>query len=262
MDGLPYRHRWTLATFRRTVQNRCVVPLHVSVFDPPELRSPEICQGGGRVRVVVAEDHPVYREGVIRALEDNERIEVVAQAGEGVAALSKLRSLRPAVALLDVRMPGVGGLELLETLEAERLPIRVLLLSAYTDAEMVHGALAAGAAGYLSKDTPGEEICRAVLGASEGETVVSPALQPALVANIGREARREREERERLGTLSGREREVLALAAQGRTGRQIGEDLYLSHTTVKTHLQRTYRKLGVPDKAAAVAEALRRGLLE
>src|SRR5436305_4612695 len=126
---------------------------------------------GGRVTVLVAEDHPLYREGVVRALEESEAIDVVAQAGDGPAALAKLRALRPHVAVLDVRMPGLGGLDVLAAL-GDEAGTRVLLLSAYGDAEMVHGALAEGAAGYLSKDASGEEIRAAVLQASAGHTVL------------------------------------------------------------------------------------------
>jgi two-component system, NarL family, nitrate/nitrite response regulator NarL len=138
----------------------------------------------------------------------------------------------------------------------------VLILSAYAEPQLVHGALTRGAAGYLSKEAEGEEISRAVVTAAQGEKVVSTRLLAGVLAEIGRQGRSEREARADRPSLTRREREVLSLVAEGRTAREIARELYLSYATVKTHLHNIYDKLGVSDRAGAVSVALRRRLLE
>jgi two-component system nitrate/nitrite response regulator NarL len=210
-----------------------------------------------RIVVFVAEDHPVYRDGVVEAISGRPDLELAGSCGDGRAALEQIRDLRPDVALLDLKMPELTGIEVLSALERDGLSTRVVLLSAYHDGALVYEAVAAGAAGYLTKDAGRQAICDALAAAARGETVFSPQLQSALADQV-----RQRRSTETGPQLTPREREILRLTAEGATARQIAERLFLSPTTVKTHLGNVYEKLGVSDRAAAVAEAMRRGLLE
>lgn len=209
-----------------------------------------------RISVYVADDHPLYREGVVRAVRGRPDLELAGEATDGDAALEEIARLRPDVALLDQRLPGMQGLDVLAELDRRGIPTRVVLLTAATDSELVYEAIALGAAGYLSKEATREEICDAVAAAAGGETQVSVALQHGLAEQIQRRRGGIR------AALSAREREVLELIAQGHSAPEIGRRLDVSAGTVKSHLQHLYEKLGVSDRAAAVAVAMRRGLLE
>jgi two-component system, NarL family, nitrate/nitrite response regulator NarL len=212
--------------------------------------------GSARLEVVVADDHPVYRDGVVSALRRRAEIEVVAELGGGADALAAIRELAPDVAVLDFQMPGLDGVAVAAAVSRDGLPTRTLFLSAYYDRQIVYDALAAGAGGFLSKDAKGIEISDAVLAVARGETVLGGDIQALLAAEIRRAAARDGP------TLTARESEVLRLVADGLSAPDIARSLHLGTTTVKTHLQRVYEKLGVTDRAAAVAEAMRRNLLE
>lgn len=209
-----------------------------------------------RVRVVVGDDHPLFRDGVVRALASNDDIEVVAETEDGTAALAAIREHLPAVAVLDYRMPGLDGAQVAAAVLRDELPTRVLLVSAHDDAAIVYHALQQGAAGFLPKDSTRAEIVAAVLNCARGRDVVAPTLASGLAGEIRRRA-------EPSGpTLSPREREVLNMIAAGKSIPAMAGELFLAPSTVKTHVQRLYEKLDVGDRAAAVAEAMRRGLLE
>ena len=210
----------------------------------------------GKVRVVVGDDHPLFRDGVVRALISSGEIEVVAEAEDGVAALELIRSHAPQVALLDYRMPGMDGAEVAAAVRRDDLPTRVLLVSAHDESAIVYRALQEGAAGFLSKESTRSELVNAVLSCAKGRDVIAPALAAGLAGEI-----RRRNEPD-VPVLSPREREVLDLIARGRTIPAMAKELYLAPSTVKTHVQRLYEKLGVGDRAAAVAEAMRRNLLD
>ncbi|RKQ91305.1 LuxR family two component transcriptional regulator [Solirubrobacter pauli] len=202
------------------------------------------------MRVLIADDHPLFRDGLARAV--NARFELVGQAADGREALAGIRRHAPDVAVVDLRMPGLSGLEVIG-----RSSVPVLVLSAATDSALVYAAVAAGAAGYFSKDAGRDAICDAIAAVGRGEHVLDPSLQAGLFGEIqGRELDGERP------LLSDREREILDRIAAGKTAPAIAQELYLSTATVKTHLAHLYEKLGVGDRAAAVAEAMRRGLLE
>lgn len=209
-----------------------------------------------RVRVLVADDHPVYREGVARAIKGRPDFELVGEAEDGREALDAINALTPDVAVLDVQMPGLTGNEVLNAVRRDGLATRVVLLSAHVDSETVYRAVAAGAGAYLSKESSRDRICDAVAAVARGEVVLSAEVQAGLASEI---QIREREERP---ALTPREHEILVLTANGHSAPDIGKKLHLSQSTVKTHLKSLYEKLGVSDRAAAVAEAMRRGLLE
>jgi two-component system nitrate/nitrite response regulator NarL len=209
-----------------------------------------------KVRVVVGDDHPMFREGVVRALTSSGSIVVVAEAHDGVTALQAIRTHLPQVALLDYRMPGMDGAEVAAAVQRDELPTRVLLVSAHDESAIVYRALQDGAAGFLPKESTRTELVTAVLDCAKGRDVVPPSLAAGLAGEIRRRA-------EPKGpVLSPREREVLKLIAAGRSIPAIAKELYLAPSTVKTHVQRLYEKLGVSDRAAAVAEAMRRKLLD
>lgn len=204
---------------------------------------------------MIADDHPLYRTGLADTVKRRPELELVGQAEDGEAALEEIRRLEPDVCVLDVKMPGLGGVDVLKALERDELDVRVVFLSAYFDSDVVYGALGSGASGYLSKDSGGDEICDAVVAAAQGRITLGTDVQAA----VAREIRRRSGDLERL--LTPREDEILRLTAEGMSAPDIARRLHLGATTVKTHLQRVYEKLGVSDRAAAVAEAMRRGIL-
>jgi two-component system nitrate/nitrite response regulator NarL len=214
--------------------------------------------GGGTaprpVRVVVADDHPAMRRALARLVREHDALELVGEAGDGEQALEMLAALIPDVALLDVRMPGVDGLTIVSRLRATASPVRVLLISGNDESEVAHEAIAQGAAGFLSKDAEESEIADALIAVANGHSVLSSALQSGLLDLIRTRSRGNLH-------LSGRERELLELAASGLNTNEIAGRLFLSPNTVKTYWQRLYEKLGASDRASAMAEAIRRGLL-
>jgi two-component system nitrate/nitrite response regulator NarL len=209
-----------------------------------------------KVRVVVADDHPLFREGVVRALSSSGEVNVVGEADDGTSALALIKDLRPDVALLDYRMPGMDGAEVAAAVRSSELPTRVLLLSAHDESAIVYQALQQGAAGFLLKDSTRTEIVKAVLECASGRDVVAPSLVGGLAGEIRQRAA------PAAPVLSAREREVLGRIASGRSIPAIAGELFVAPSTVKTHVQRLYEKLGVSDRAAAVAEAMRQGLLD
>ncbi|WP_304610470.1 response regulator transcription factor [Mycolicibacterium sp. 018/SC-01/001] len=209
-----------------------------------------------RVSVVVGDDHPMFRDGMVRALQSSGTIEVVAEADDGTAALAAIREHRPQVALLDYRMPGMDGAAVAAAVVRDALPTRVLLISAHDESAIVYRALQDGAAGFLPKESTRSELVNAVLDCAKGRDVIAPSLAAGLAGEIRRRAEPD------VPTLSPREREVLVLIAGGASIPAMAKELFLAPSTVKTHVQRLYEKLGVSDRAAAVAEAMRRKLLD
>jgi two-component system, NarL family, nitrate/nitrite response regulator NarL len=209
-----------------------------------------------RVRVVVGDDHPVYRDGIVRALDTSGRTEVVAAVGDGQAALAAIREHHPDVALLDYKMPGLDGIAVAHAVTRDRLATRVLLLSATTDGHLVYRAIQDGAAGYLSKESDRDEIVAAVVACARGENVLPPELVTSLATQVRQHAQSP------APALSDREQEILRMIADGKSVPDIAKELFLAQTTVKTHIRRLYDKLGVSDRGAAVAQAMRLHLLE
>jgi two-component system nitrate/nitrite response regulator NarL len=215
-----------------------------------------IGQRGDRIRVLVADDHPVYREGVVRALKESGGIEVVAELADGREALEQINALAPDVALLDYKLPGLDGLEILHAVTRDGIPTRVLILSAHSDSNIVYQALQTGAAGYMPKESQRQAIVDAVLAVARGDSVLPPEIAVGLVTEIRMRSSSD------APALTPREREILRLIADGKSFPEIAALLFLGVTTVKTHVQHVYEKLGVSDRAAAVAEAMRRRLIE
>lgn len=204
-----------------------------------------------KVTVLIVDDHPVVRAGLRGMLADEDGIEVVGEAGNADDAVARALELSPSVVLMDLRMPG-GGVEATALL-AERQPrSRVLVLTTYGSDDQILGAVEAGATGYLLKHAERDDLLRAIRAASVGETV----LDPSVAARLTRRVRAPKQD-----GLSAREAEVLRLVARGLTNSAIGAELFISESTVKTHLLRIFGKLGVDDRTAAVMTAVRRGLI-
>ncbi|QQQ73471.1 response regulator transcription factor [Saccharothrix sp. 6-C] len=204
------------------------------------------------ISLLIVDDHPVVRDGLRGMFGADPRFEVVGEAGDGVEAVTAGERLRPDVILMDLRMPGADGVSAIRELAKRGVPSRVLVLTTYDTDSHVLTAIEAGATGYLLKDAPREELVRAVEAAARGQAVLSPAVATRLVGQVRRPAP---------APLSQRELEVLELIARGSTNREAAKRLFISETTVKTHLLHVYAKLGVKDRAAAVAAAFSRGYL-
>jgi two-component system nitrate/nitrite response regulator NarL len=211
-----------------------------------------------RTSVLLADDHPIFLEGIARVLGERPDILVVGSAADGTEALAALRADPPDVALLDLRLPGLSGLEVLRAVRRDDLPTRVILLTGETSAEAVLDAVAEGAAGYLTKSAHRTAIADAVVAVGRGGTALGGFAQEALIADVRGRGTGDGQR----SLLSPREREVLRLMAEGLSGPAVAEALQIGTATVKTHTRNLYEKLGVSDRAAAVAEAMRRGLLE
>ena len=214
--------------------------------------------GPGPVRVLVADDHPVVRAGLRALLSAEPGLAVVAEAGSGEETVVMARQHQPDVVLMDLRMPGAGGLAAIRQLSADQPGVRVVVLTTYDSDADILPAVEAGAAGYLLKDTPRDTLVGAIFAAARGETVLAPAVAGRLVNRLRAAPPEAQAARE---TLSARETEVLRLAGRGLTNAQIGRELFVSEATVKTHLLRAYAKLGVSSRTAAVTRAMELGVL-
>lgn len=227
---------------------------------PERTYNPVGMNGAGktsRVRVFVADDHPIYREGIVRALKDRPEIELIGEAADGRDALERIKELEPDVAVLDIRMPGLEGTQILSALRRDGHDTEVLFLSAFMESELAYKTVAEGAKGYLSKESSRQEIGDAIVAVARGETAFDPEVTAGLALAV-----QQRERSNGRPELTARESEVLHMIADGKSAPEIGREIHLSPTTVKTHLHTLYEKLGVSDRAAAVAEGMRRGLLE
>jgi len=208
------------------------------------------------VRVVVADDHPVFLDGLARIVSRAAELTLVATARDGRVALDQIRAERPDVALIDLELPDVDGFRVIETVRREALPTRVLVISAFVDSAKVYRAMEAGAAGYVPKVAGDAAIRDAIVGVARGETQLVGELLDGLATEI-----RLRRDHAPGPSLTPRELDVLRLAADGHPNAEIARQLLVSTATVKSHLQNVFEKLEAPDRAAAVARAIRRGLV-
>jgi DNA-binding NarL/FixJ family response regulator len=206
----------------------------------------------GPIKLLIADDHPVVRDGLSGMFARDPDFEVLGEAADGAEALALAKELRPDVILMDLRMPGMDGLTAITELVKQGSAARVLVLTTYDTDTYVVPAIEAGATGYLLKDAPRDELLRAVRAAAAGESVLSPTVASRLVSRV---------RTPEAGPLTQREIEVLELVAAGNTNRETAARLFISEATVKSHLLNLYLKLGVKDRAAAVAEGFKRGLL-
>ena len=214
-----------------------------------------------KIRVIIAEDHTFVREATRQFLEQEPDIEIVGEATDGAEAVALADRLNPDVAIVDISMPVMSGIEATERIKAVRPGTAVLILTQYDDDQYIFALLAAGAAGYLLKDVPSTEIVRAVRSVHAGEPVLHPAIVKKVLARFAAEAQDQQQARPEGELLTEREREILRLAACGLSNARIGERLFVSLRTVQVHLTHIFNKLGVGSRTEAVIVGLRRGVL-
>ena len=204
------------------------------------------------IRILIVDDHPVVREGLAGMLAGQPDFEVVGLAADGQTAVALHQTLAPDVTLMDLRMPGLDGVGAIAAIKAQQPAAHILVLTTYdSDADILR-AIEAGATSYLLKDTPREELFRAIRAAAAGESVLAPAVAALLLTRMRAPAEE---------SLSSREIEVLQLVARGSSNKEVGQALHISTATVKTHLIHIYNKLGVADRTSAVTTALERGII-
>jgi len=204
----------------------------------------------GKIRVLIADDHVTVLEGLAAIIGRQPDMMVVAQAADGREAVSLWQEHRPAVTMLDLRMPVVDGIGAITEIRRQDASARIIVLTTYDTDNDIYRAIKAGAQGYLLKDAPREELLDCIRRVSAGATVIPPVLMAKLAAGISNEA------------LSARELGVLAMLARGRSNKEIGTDLYISETTVKAHLRSIFTKLNVLSRTEAISVASRRGLVQ
>ena len=215
-----------------------------------------------KIRVIIADDHAVVREGTRHILEQEEDIQVVGEARDGAEAVALTDTLKPDVAIVDISMPLIGGIEATERIKASRPGTAVLILTSYDDDRYVFALLAAGAAGYLLKDVPSEEVVRAVRAVFAGEPVLHPAIARKVLARFAAEAQGGHGGRDGERLLTDRELDTLRLAACGLSNADIAKRLSVSMRTVQAHLTQVFNKLGSSSRTEAVIAGLRRGMLK
>ncbi|MFJ8929334.1 response regulator [Streptomyces sp. NPDC102364] len=208
--------------------------------------------GAAKLRVVVVDDHTVMRAGVVALLAPEPGIEIVGEADDGRSGVALVEDLRPDVALLDLRMPGLDGVAATERIVAGPSRTRVLILTTYDTDTEIERAVEAGAIGYLLKDTTREQLVDAIRSAARGETVLAPRVAQKLVAKLRRPTQT---------ALTAREVDVLTAVADGLSNPDIAKRLVIGEATVKTHLLRIFAKLDVSDRTRAVVVAMERGVL-
>ena len=206
-----------------------------------------------RIRLLIADDHPVVRAGLRSMLEAEDDLEVVAEVGDGEAAIERVRQLAPDVVLMDLQMPKLDGASAAARLRRDHPDIKVLVITTYdTDADVLR-AVEAGAVGYLLKDAPREQLLAAIRAAASGRSALAASVATRLVARVADGARGP--------ILTGREIEILGLVARGRRNKEIARELKISEATVKTHLIHIFEKLDATDRTSAVTAAVERGIL-
>jgi DNA-binding NarL/FixJ family response regulator len=203
------------------------------------------------IRVLVADDHPIVRSGIVALLQTAEDVEVVGEASTGLEAVQLSLEATPDVVLMDLRMPGIDGDEATARILAAQPGVRVLILTTYESDDSILTAIEAGASGYLLKAAPQEEILAGVRAVARGDVALAPRIAALLVQRV----------KTRAPSLSPRETEVLRLVAAGRSNPAIAAELFVGEATVKTHLLHVFEKLGVSDRTRAVTRAMELGLL-
>jgi len=209
------------------------------------------------IKILIADDHPVVREGLSAMLSEEQDIQVVGEAGNGAEAVDKAQELQPDIVLMDLRMPEVDGVEAMRQIGAVNPDIRFIVLTTYDNDEYIFKGIEAGARAYLLKDAPREELFKAIRAVHKGESLIEPAIAGKVLDRFAELSRKAQV----VEALSEREVEVLKLMAKGAANKEIAAELSISESTVKTHIQTIFQKLGVGDRTEAVTEAIKKGII-
>ncbi|MBE3573557.1 MAG: response regulator transcription factor [Moorella humiferrea] len=213
----------------------------------------------GKIAVVIADDHPLVREGIRKILELDPNIHVVAEAGDGREAVALARRYRPDVILIDINMPGLNGIEITKIIRRELPRTGILALTIHDDEEYIIELLKCGVTGYILKDIGADELIKAVLQVARGYQVIHPGIAPKVRDYLQKKEASFSLQSEEL-PLTPREREILIQVSLGKSNREIARDLYISEKTVKNHLTNIFHKIGVSDRTQAALYALKHGL--
>jgi DNA-binding NarL/FixJ family response regulator len=211
----------------------------------------------GKIKILIADDHPVVREGLSSMLSNENDFQVLGLAENGEEAVSKAIELRPDVILMDLRMPVIDGVEAMRRISADSPNTRFVVLTTYDTDEYIFKGIEAGARGYLLKDSPREELFKAIRLVYSGESLIQPAIAARVLDRVATISRGMQDS----SGFSNRELEVLGLIAKGFANKDIAESLYISESTVKTHIQNIFHRLRVNDRTEAVTVAIKRGIL-
>jgi two-component system, NarL family, response regulator len=211
---------------------------------------PPITTGPGKIRVLIVDDHPLVRVGLRTVIGAEPDMEVVGEAGDGTTAIATYRATRPDITLMDLRLPGMSGPEIISAIRAEAPTANIIVLTTYDADEDVYRAVQAGARGYLLKGTFAEGMLDAIRHVHAGRRLMAPEVAARLADRVSSPS------------LTAREVNVLELVAKGMSNREIGAALFLSEDTIKTHLRRIYAKLGVGDRTEAALLAVQRGIVK
>ena len=209
------------------------------------------------IRILIADDHPVVREGLFAMLSRQSDFEVVGEARDGVEAVNKAKELSPEVVLMDLRMPELDGVEAMNQIKSAKPNTKFIILTTYSDDDYIFRGIEAGARGYLLKDAPREELFKAIRAVHRGESLIQPVVASKVLDRLTELSRRAPSGEE----LSQRELEVLRLMAKGAANKEIGVELSIAQSTVKTHISTIFQKLGVTDRTEAVTEALKKDII-
>lgn len=209
------------------------------------------------IKILIADDHPVVREGLFAMLSREPDFEVVGEAKDGVEAVNKANELGPDVVLMDLRMPELDGVEAINQIKSAKPETGFIILTTYSDDEYIFRGIEAGARAYLLKDAPRDELFKAVRTVHRGESLIQPVVASKVLDRLAELSRRAPSGEE----LSQRELEVLRLIANGAANKEIGAELSIAQSTVKTHISSIFQKLGVNDRTGAVTEALKKGVI-
>lgn len=209
------------------------------------------------IKILIADDHPVVREGVIAMLSREADFDVVGEAKDGVEAVKKAKELSPDVVLIDLRMPEMDGVEAMRQIKSVMPEVKFIILTTYSDDEYIFSGIEAGARAYLLKDAPREDLFKAIRAVYRGESLIQPVVASKLLDRFSELSRRTPSGEE----LSGRELEILSLMAKGAANKEISAQLNIAQSTVKTHITNIFQKLGVNDRTEAVTQALKKGII-
>ena len=209
------------------------------------------------IKILIADDHPVVREGLIAMLTREVDFDVVGEAKDGVEAVNKTKELSPDVVLIDLRMPEMDGVEAMRQIKSTMPDVKFIILTTYSDDEYIFSGIEAGAGAYLLKDAPREDLFKAIRAVYRGESLIQPVVASKLLDRFSELSRRTPSGEE----LSGRELEILGLMAKGAANKEISAQLNIAQSTVKTHITNIFQKLGVNDRTEAVTQALKKGII-